>query len=419
MLNWFSPMAGSAPEILLIHTVSSPQIRYGRLQKAAGRTPPLGLACLAAAFPGRVEVIDLQDRCNGPVEMVGVALDSLLTGFLSSPSCRPRAVVVQAASDWTEETSATLAQALRERLKSPAWGAGVVGDRNGIPPVAPPSPPTWLVLGGEIRHRFTPHWDALVLGTGRRLVADLLAGARPIGWNETLADDLRDPLPVPAVPLADAAGYAAAVEKQITGRTVAVYQPWLGLLDRTQILGVRPPIPFLADLVPWLQKSGFDAAAFAAPIWPAATYEELQEICFRHRFPFSLAVADPSEAAAIARLPTGFLDRLWLYPGDREDLLEAFSAIAPRFGGMEVRLGLRLRHDLARAAALESLWEFCEHLSIKLPEEWEAALLRRLLIDFYVRQGRLWRHLWRLRSARDLLTFMRGAYGLFDLVIRK
>ncbi|RCK80764.1 MAG: hypothetical protein OZSIB_2652 [Candidatus Ozemobacter sibiricus] len=383
-------------EILLIHTTASPQIRYGRLQKAAGRTAPLGLACLEAAFPGRLALVDLQHRGSGALEAVAAALDGLLANLWPSPWPRVRAVVVQAASDWTEETSATLAQAIRERF-----------------------PEARLVLGGEIRRRFLPHWDALVLGTGHRLVAGLLAGDHPSGWSETLAADLREPLPVPASPLTDAAGYTASAEKQITGRTIAVYQPWLGLLDRTQILCTRPPIPFLARLVPWLQRSGFDAVAFAAPVWPAAAYEELQEICFQQRFPFSLAVSDPSEAAAIARLPTGFLDRLWLFPGNREDLLEAFSAIAPRFGEMEVRLGLRLRHDLARSPFLESLMECCEHLSIKLPGEWESALLRRVLVDFYLRQGRLWQHLWRLRSARDLLTFMRGAYGLFDLVIRR
>lgn len=378
-------MDTSCPEILLLHTVSQPEIRYGRLQKAAGRTAPVGLACLAAAFPGRTTMIDLQ------ATLPGDRLADL------PPADGIRAVVVQAASDWTEDTSAAFAQALAGRY-----------------------PGARRVLGGAVRRRFARDWDVLLSGTGRTLLASLLDGGQPAtGWRETLADDLREPLSVPEAPLPEAGSYSVSVEKQIAGRTVGIYQPWLGLLDRTTRLGVRAPGGFLDRLVPWLARSGFGSAAFAAPVFPADTFGRLQEICARNRFPFSLAVADPDEAAAIALLPTGFLDRLWLHPGGQFELLDAFARIAPRFGEAAVPIGLRLTGALAGDPDLDGLGPFCDQLSVEHPLDWDCFRLRRTLIEFYLRQGRLWRHLWRIRSARDLLGFMRGAYGIFDLLIRK
>lgn len=376
------------PEILLIHTVSQPQIRYGRLLKAAGRTAPLGVACLASAFPERVTWLDLQTDLPEIRDAASVEAGKV------------KAVVVQAASDWDEERSAEFAGCLARLF-----------------------PEATRILGGEIRPRYGPHWDLLLHGTGRVLLRELLAGnelgRRTSKVLKTLPEDLLERLPVPSNPLPDNLGYSASVEKCMEGPTISIYQPWTGLMDRTRRHGVAPRPRFLEDLLPWLRRSGFGAASFEAPVFSARHYCDLQEACAHQGMPFSLALADPEEAAGIAQLPQGFLWRIWLKPDPAPEGLSTFARIPEYYSGSEVSLGLRLARDAAGDPELGGLAPFCDELSIENPEEWEFLLLRRTLVEFYLRQKHLWKRILRLRSARELLTFLRGAYGIFDLLIRK
>jgi len=378
-----------AHEILLIHTVSQPEIRYGRLQKASGRTAPLGLACLAASFPGRVAWVDMQTSQPDSIDADLVDIGRL------------KAVVVQAASDWTEETSATFSNALAQLF-----------------------PHSLKILGGEVRHRFVRDWDIAFSGTGLTILREILAGKGGGKKGEaklfsTLTEDLSEPLRVPLEPLPQNIGYSASVEKCMEGPTISVYQPWLGILDRTRKQKTPPPAGFLVALIPWLKRCGFACASFDSMFFSERHYCNLQEACALNRMPFSLSLDNPGAICKIAEFPQGFLSRIWLKPVPSADSMDAFAQTASRFSEIEASFGLRLVPEAAGDPELCGLGPICDELSIENPENWDSKLLRRTLVDFYLRQRNLWKRVFGLRSARDLLNLLRGAYGIFDLLIRR
>jgi len=355
------------------------------LARGAGHPAPLGLSCLAAAFPGRCLLLDLQDRLPEK-------------GDIPSSGAIPfAAVIVAAAAGWQPVDAAMMRTRLAQLL-----------------------PESRLILGGPRAAQIGSDWDATLHGTGRVACEWLLKDPKGIdGTVDTLEADLRSPLGVPGAPLAEQAGYAASAEKSGSQPTISVHQPWLGLLDRLAEPAGTPSRGDLTDLVIWLRRSGFGGIAFETPRLSAQRAQQLVEIAGEQGMTISLRFDRATDATAARLTHSPPLQRVWLNPTlDGPDGPDAFVPPAAQLRSNGISIGIRLPVDLLPDAALPLLIE-ADEISIDHPAAWQPGLLRHHLVEFYWRRGRLWKSLWRLRSAHDLVRWLRGMYGILDAALTR
>ncbi|HEY9069080.1 MAG TPA: hypothetical protein VIV61_02430, partial [Candidatus Ozemobacteraceae bacterium] len=254
----------SDSSILLIHTTSRASLRCGVLARGAGHPAPLGLSCLAAAFPGRCLLLDLQDRLPEKSDIP------------SSGAVPFAAVIVAAAAGWQSVDAAMMRTRLAQLL-----------------------PESRRILGGPRAALLGTDWDATLHGTGRVACEWLLKDPRGLGGPvDTLEADLRTPLGVPPAPLTEQAGYTSAAEKSGPRPTISVHQPWLGLLDRSFEPAGAPSRGELADLFIWLRRSGFGGVSFETPRLSAQRAQHLVGIAGEQGMTVSLRFDRATDAAA-------------------------------------------------------------------------------------------------------------------------
>lgn len=375
----------SEPSILIIHTSSRTSLRCGCLARGAGRPAPLGSSCLAASFPGRAVLLDLQDR-------VLEAADIPASG--ATPFA---AVLVAAAFGWQPVDAELMRNRLRELL-----------------------PGARLVLGGPRAQALGAGWDAVLHGTGRSACEWLLKDPRGMnGLIDTLEADARSPLAVPAAPLPEAFGYTAAAEKSMFLPTVSVYQPWLGLLDRSGEAAGSPTRGELSDLLQWLRRSGFRSLSIETPNITGSRANQFIEICAEQDMFLSLGFDRPEDLVAARLQASPSLLRVWLRPSPGTPAAPpSFVAAAEHLISEGISVGVRLPVDMLPGDAAPLL-AIADEVSVDRPAAWQHQALRTLLLNFYRQRGRLWQNLWSIRSGHDLIRMLRGMYGILDMALSR
>ncbi|MFZ2959701.1 MAG: hypothetical protein WA705_22690 [Candidatus Ozemobacteraceae bacterium] len=379
-------MKTSAPRLLLIHTTSERSIRYGSLFRSAGRSSPLGLAMLQALSPGRIDLLDLQEQAPDLEN-----IDQILASSIS-------ACLVQAPQSWDDSQAQTFGEKLRAIF-----------------------PQARLVLGGRTDFVSIPAWDHTLLGTGRTLVNRLLSGENPVERHlSTLTEDMRIALPIPQTALFDGGGYRASSEKMYQPSALSIYRPWLGFLDRSRIdHSWAPSQTMLEALLSWLRISGFKAFSFEGPGIKVAHLPALAESLARLGLSGAVALDEMREIPHIP-LPLGpSLRRLWLRPSPWEIPPDGFAIALARLREDRIAIGLRLHPQHALAWVQSQAGDFIDQISLQDPGNWPKLLLRRTLFSFFGKQGRFFSLLSGIRSAHDLVRFLQGSYGLFELLFER
>jgi len=375
----------SEPTLLLIHTSSRAQVRCGCLARGAGRPAPLGLSCLAASFPGRAILLDLQERLPEPADIPASGAEPFA------------AVIVAAAFAWQRIDAELMRDRLRELV-----------------------PQARLVLGGPRATELGTGWDVTLRGTGRVACEWLLKDPRGMnGPIDTLEADLRTPLAVPTAPLGQDVGYAAAAEKAVYLPAVSVFQPWLGLLDRSGEAAGSPTRGDLADLFHWLRRSGFGNISLETPNLPGSRANQMVDIGSEQGLLLSVPFDRPEDLAAARLCSSPLLQRVWLRPSSSSpDVTRPFVDAGNDLRSKGISVGVRLPVDLLPDDAAPLL-AIADELSIEHPAAWQQHLLKSLLTNFYRHHGRLWRNLLKIRSGHDLVRTLRGMYGILDLTLSR
>jgi len=381
-------MTGSSDNrILLLHCTSrrDPEAPFAR---SAGRTAPLGLACLQAMDPARIALLDLQDQ------------DPLLDRFADLPRDRITACLVQAPHAWEDPEAARIGSLLRACF-----------------------PHARLILAGRSDLSVRDVWHHTLHGTGRLILWRVLGGNLPDGRHlDTLAEDLREPLPVPGTPLPDAGWYRSGDEKLELPASLSVYRPWLGPLDRwRRELDLPAPTGFFPAFCRWMQESGFRGLSFEGPGLTPARLSEISRCLARTGLhgAVTLPVIDRL-ADFIPNLEPPFV-RLWLAPGRREqpNPPEDLPQVLEPLQQQGIRLGLRLDPRNAPFWVPSATSLLADRISLEDPASWPPILLRRTLLAFFGRQRKFWYQLFDLRSLHDLICFLRFSFGLLDFLLGK
>ncbi|MBF0500554.1 MAG: hypothetical protein HQM09_10515 [Candidatus Riflebacteria bacterium] len=379
-------MTQASKRLLLIHTTSERRIRYGSLFRSAGQTAPIGLAMLQAFAPDQIDLVDLQEQIPD-VESLG-----------SSTASDISACIVQAPQSWDEDKARIYGERLRILF-----------------------PKALLVLGGRTDFFSLPSWDHTILGTGRVMIETLLSGTIPASRHmNTFSEDITRPLSVPEISLFDEIGYRSSVEKFDEPHAISVYRPWLGLLDRSRVNHPwLPPANTLENVLMWLKQSGFYAISFEGTGIRAEHLPQLAESLHRKGL-VGAAAFDEATEVALVPLPLGnSLRRLWLRPSPWELPPDGIAANLARLKDDRITIGLRLHPRHAQSWLQSRAAEHFDRISFEDPGSWPKILLRRSLLSFYGRHNRFFSLLWGIRSAHDLICFLRGSYGLFEVLFER
>jgi hypothetical protein len=353
---------------------SSEQPGYNRFP---GRPAALGLYCLAGISPDRISVIEAAGS--------HIAYEALST--VSSKGCR--AIVCQAYEDSDSARMAGFCQRLRELM--PGVALGVNSETPSVP----------------------AGFDFAVNGTGKSAVLRILRGDRLTGFIDCSKEDASSPLVVPEDPLIDI-GYDICPEKWLYGQTLEIFQPWLGLSDRSATLRTWPGVDWVAGLVTWLKRSGFASFHFRPSGLSCDDLHELRSMMLnlKARFAVSFMAEDQVKIVQIGRP----LQQVWLYvssPVSSETLGERLQQIH----AADFQAGLQISHGSCSVAGVAAIFAFVDRLAFSDYQRWPFPEMKRLTALYWGGKNRFLSRLVSIRSAYELVMFMKTSYMLLETVL--
>lgn len=369
-------METPSTEIILLNLNSLNADAQPRFNRFPGRPAPLGLCCLAAVAPERIAVID------------GANPQQLFDQLATIEATAVKAVICQiAAAAGTENPAGILTQV---RKMFPGALLGVSTERPELP----------------------TGFDFASNGTGKAVVLRILRGDRPSGFLDTRDDDFASPLPIPQEPMTDC-GYEILPEKWLFARTLEIFQPWLGLLDQSGQCRTYPGIDWFANLVSWLQRSGFAAFHLRPSGLTSENLHELRSVMLnlKARFAVSFLASDHLNIRQIGAP----LQQVWLYNPTAASVADTREKLQQiRETGFQACLQID-RHWFADSET-QPLIKLVERIAISDESHWSFADLKKFTARFWGSRNRFFRRLFGLKSASELVMFLKTSYMVLEIM---
>lgn len=370
-------------EILLINSAAAlpphPSFRSGGREQFA----PLGLYCLAETAPERIAVVDLQYSLPGEEDFAAFAGSEIHT------------VVVRAGKNHDEAKLKTLLQICRASFNSARVG-----------------------LAGTINKNFVALGDFYLYGTGLKAILCALRGQKLSGFVDNLQAEMQMPLPIPKKPFAELYDFSSPPEKTIDKRTLEIFQPWLGLHEHSQKIKTYPGLKWLAELGQWLKESGYKEFHFRPSGVRPADIHEIRSVMLNLGVDFALSFAN-IEANELENNCAGApLRQIWLYrpePGDLVQALKCLRIIAEAGCCPALVLG----KETATSPELWQILELSNRIALAEVETWNLPELKKLLMKFWGHKNRFFKMLFNIRSAHDLVEFMKVSAFLLEILFSK
>lgn len=370
-------MASQPTEILLLNIpFAMLNSQRDSLSRFVSRAVPLGLFCLAAIAPERIKVIDFPGL-------------SQISEVLSSYDAQSvKAVILHLQPEASADQINTLLERFRSFFPLAAIGCGQPGEKA------------------------CAAFDFAIKGTGKTAILRILRGDQLRGMLDTLADDLDSPLNVPDEQLFDS-GQELASEKWFAGKTIEIFQPWLGLLEHSHEAFVYPGAAWLAAMVDWLKKSGYVFFHFCPSGLRQDNLHELRSVMLNCKARFAVSfMVDHIEHISTIGYP---LQQIWLHGISLKNFSKA------------VELMRQIRQsDCQSCLLVDRQW-------LKLPEwlpllaladrmvvgdflDWPKDSLKHLTWKFWSYRQRFFARLIGLKSASELIVFMKTAYVVLEIL---
>lgn len=360
-------------EILLISIDAEPAENRLNLRSFGNRFAPLGLYCLAATAPCRIATLAASDTAQ--------FYDSL------SIFGKVRAIIVQLNHPTAPEMSARLISRLRQQF------------------------PTAKIGASRQQQTHTELFDFAVSGTGKTAILRILRGETPLGNFDQSTDESFSILDIPEEPLTDG-DYEIHPEKWLTGRTIEVFQPWLGLLDQSDQHSSWPGIEWITRLLNWLKLSGYNALHFRPSGLATEHLHELRSVMLNLEMPFAVSFKI-SEQLHFSRVGAP-LRQIWLYHPNRENAALALEKLA-QIRSADCLPCLQLNHSDFALPAEGALIAAAERIDLSDPPCWPLSDLKLVTSRFWRR--RFFVRLFGLRSAAELIMFMKTSYNILDILL--
>ena len=360
-------------EILLIELAGASIKNKLSWRHSISRTAPIGLYSLKATVPERIGLIDV------PVtqisDMLAVYSDSPLKAVIFRLSENPD-------TDKVKEVFASV------RI---AFSQAKIGCNN-------------------INSHITKDFDFVINGTGKTSVLRILRGDLLAGYCDDLKNDLASLVVQPTELLVDV-GYDVLPEKWLSVHNIEVFQPWLGLAEFSTALFVYPGLEYMIGFLKWLKDSGFDSVHFTPNKWTAEEINRLRAIVLKYQITLSISFLS-SDSIAFPEILTP-VKRIWIYnpqPSEMNVVIQKLKTI--REAGFESCL--QVENGWFDGGVTLPVCRYIDHLIINDDYRWNNADFKKLTQRFWGTKTRFFRRLFGLRTAAELIVFMKSSYALID-----
>ena len=362
-------------EILLIELAGASIKNKLSWRHSISRSAPIGLFCLKTIDKERIAVIDV------PVSQI----KDMLPVYKSSPV---KTVICRLAEEPDGETVKPIIDSIHELFPNAKLGCNFV------------------------KSDITKEFGYVIYGTGKTALLRILRGDELSGYCDQLNNDKKAPLDIPEEQLVDV-GYNILPEKWLSVHNLEVWQPWQGLLEFSTSLFTYPGTDWMTKLLVWLTKSGFDAFHFTPSDWTVEEINHLRALFQKLKVQLSLSFSS-SEKLCYSDILFP-VKRIWLYDPqaiNAEDVVNKLKEI--RNAGFEACL--QINHGWFGGGITLPVCKYIDHLIIQDDYLWTNAEHKRFMQRYWGTKNRFFRRLFGLRTASELITFMKTSYALLDLL---
>ena len=363
-------------EILIIEMAGASVKNKLSWRHSISRNAPIGLYCLKATAPERIAVIDV------PVAQI----NDMLSLYAKEPL---KAVICRLSEQPDTELVTSLVETLRTTFPNVKLGCNYID------------------------HDFIKCFDFYIKGTGRSCVLRILRGDIFLGECDDIHNDAGRPLEIPLEPLADV-GYDTLSEKWIATHGIEIWQPWLGFDEFSTKHFEYPGQEWMCKFLNWIHSSGFDAIHLNPSAYTPEELNRLRNTILQNKMTVSLSF-NAKDDICFSEILIPNLKRVWLhYPKAilLDETVEKLKAI--RKAGFEACL--YVDYTWFQGGYTLSAFRYIDRFIIADDYLWSNADLKKITQRYWGTKSRFFRRLFGLRSASELITFMKSSYALLDAI---
>ncbi len=366
------------PDILLINLPArlfDEPDRY--ISVISGKAAPLGLYCLSAIDPQRIQVVDAASLSS-----IFDCLSSMLTGHVFS-------LLFQLPENLSSGKLRPVIEKIRRIFPAACLGAGSCNS-----------------AASELM-------DFTFSGTGKTLLLRILRGERLSGFYDSLNADLATLITVPEFPLVESVSEIPP-EKWLGGQTIEINQPWLGFLDQAKVFSSYPGISWINELVVWLKNSGYSAFHFRASGIKSDHLHELRSVMLNLKADFAVSFrVDEAFELPVTGLP---LREIWLEGIDKDNASMA-AAAAEKIHSAGCLAGMLIDYSWNTISEKSLLVNSFDRMLIADIADWKFSDLKHFTGRFWGAKRRFFVRLFSIKKAAELIMFMKTAYAVLDILL--
>lgn len=367
-------------EILLINSaakaIRNPDFSIGFKECFA----PLGLYCLAEIAPERIAVVDIQFAFPAEEFFSHLEKEKIQT------------VVFRAGKNHDEDFLSSSIKILRTLFPAARIG-----------------------ISGAINKNYVGLGDFFIYGTGKKTILNALRGEKLDGFINSMEDDLELLPNVPHSQLVEGFCYDAPPEKSISKRTLEVFQPWLGLFEFSNRIESYPGLNWIAALGKWMKFSGINELHFRPSGLKPDDLHELRSVMLNLGIEFSVSFKKFAGFDLETNCAGEPLKQVWLYEPDQESsayFLSGLKSVA-KAGCCPC---LVIGQEALETSQFPEMLEVSARLCLTDMESWELSKLKKVFFKFWGFRSRFFRRLFSIRTAYDLIGFMKTAAVTLEIL---
>lgn len=360
-------------EILLIELAGASIKNKLAWRHSIFRSAPIGLYCLKSCAPDRIAVIDT------PVAQI----NDMIGMYAKEPV---KAIILRLAEQPDEEAVRSVLEACRKAFPTAKFGCN------------------------NIQSDITRSFDFTIDGTGKTSILCILRGDIIPGFHNDFNNDRISWPEMPSAPLVDV-GYSILSEKWLSTKGIEVWQPWLGLAEFSTTVFEYPGYDWMVSFLNWLNESGIDSVHFGPSKASVEEINRLRASLLKNKISVSLSFLSTQEIRyAEILIP---LKRIWLYFPKAEESEEIVTKLKT-IRDMGLETGLLINHSWFKGGITLPVCRYIDHLIVDDDYEWSNMEIKKITQRFWGTRTRFLRRLFSLKTASELINFMKSAYAMFD-----
>jgi hypothetical protein len=371
-------------EILLVNSAAAKITGSEVVVRSKIYYAPLGLYCLQAIAPDRISLIDLQNSLQVEDFLANIIPEKIKTVIL-------RFTATQSIDD-----AHKLIKKFRSVFKNSQIG-----------------------VSGEVEPAAVKGADFYIYGTGQTILLKALRGERIYGLQQSIEEDLELEMPVPDRAFKDRYNFNAEPEKIIREKTIEVFQPWLGLLEYSNKLEQYPGPEWFAALAKWLKKSGFKEFHFRPSGITPKQLHELRSLMLSSECVFAASFKETHYSSFKGGCAGYPLAQVWFYqPGifsSNSDCLSCCRLLRQQ----KISIGFALSQKSLELQDLPEILKLADRMSVVDIKNWKIKKLKKIFYWFWAANHRFFKRLFTVKTAAELIGFMKTAAIVLDVLFSK